>query len=262
MPNETQQGESPEQQFRSLLELEHASKVFLFGRDVRSLAEGLPYPHTHTPSGSSAAPAQAADPASAFAAAFREAPTVTGQCMRVVRAFLDPILAEAVERKRRASASTVLAGVVAQSEKPTDDAIHVPDHEMPSPRARCTRAANVPPLAAPVPSAPPAYATRPPPAPVNAHAIASAVCAARWPPPGPPLCRPPPSAVDRRAPHRYPLLVVHLRRLSPNTGAPIARRPPVRRHCPSVTARPFDVCHRLRCAALRLRPLPTGHLAE
>ncbi|KAJ7208233.1 hypothetical protein GGX14DRAFT_633784 [Mycena pura] len=77
--------------------------LFLFGRDVRSLAEGLPYPHTHTPSGSSAAPAQAADPASAFAAAFQEAPTVTAQCMRVVRAFLDPILAEAVERKRRAS---------------------------------------------------------------------------------------------------------------------------------------------------------------
>ncbi|KAJ7192913.1 cytochrome P450 [Mycena pura] len=126
------------------------ASAFLFGRDVRSLAEGLPYPHTHTPSGSSAAPAHAADPASAFAAAFQEAQTVTAQRMRlgphwplaefwvdklarpmgVVRAFLDPILAEAVERKRRASASTVPAGVATQNEKLTDGAMHVPDREV------------------------------------------------------------------------------------------------------------------------------------
>ncbi|KAJ7223610.1 hypothetical protein GGX14DRAFT_387918 [Mycena pura] len=96
------------------------ASAFLFGRDVRSLTD----PHTHSASGSSAAPAHAADPTNAFAAAFQGSQTVTTQRMCLGPALvarrilgqqarapyrhharvLDPILAEAVAR---ASASTV-----------------------------------------------------------------------------------------------------------------------------------------------------------
>ncbi|KAJ7194208.1 hypothetical protein GGX14DRAFT_586763 [Mycena pura] len=97
------------------------ASAFLFGRDVRSLTD----PHTHSASGSSAAPTHAADPTNAFAAAFQGSQTVTTQRMCLGPALvarrilgqqaraphrhharvLDPILAEAVAR---ASASTIL----------------------------------------------------------------------------------------------------------------------------------------------------------
>jgi len=94
---------------------------FLFGQDVHSLDAGLPYPHNvaadrahpHVPM---------AHPASGFATAFQEAQTITSlrnrlnehwplqefwadkleKPMSVVRGFLDPILTEAVARKRAA----------------------------------------------------------------------------------------------------------------------------------------------------------------
>ncbi|KAJ7065671.1 cytochrome P450 [Mycena amicta] len=93
--------------------------AFLFGRDVHSLDEGLVYPHhvqVQAPTDSSKTQGEAR----AFAAAFQEAQTVTALRLRlgphwplaefwtdrlekpmsVVRQFLDPILREAVERKR------------------------------------------------------------------------------------------------------------------------------------------------------------------
>ncbi|KAJ7677044.1 cytochrome P450 [Mycena polygramma] len=92
---------------------------FLFGQDVRSLDAGLPYPHYVAASTVSPA-AATAHPSSAFATAFQEAQTVTAlrhrfgahwplaefwvdrlaRPMGVVRGFLDPILKEAVAKKR------------------------------------------------------------------------------------------------------------------------------------------------------------------
>ncbi|KAF7353448.1 Cytochrome P450 [Mycena sanguinolenta] len=93
------------------------SSSFLFGKDVRSLDAGLPYPHNVT---TDAASVPAAHPSSVFATAFQEAQTITSlrsrfgehwplrefwvdeleKPMRIVREFLDPILEEAVARKR------------------------------------------------------------------------------------------------------------------------------------------------------------------
>jgi hypothetical protein len=94
--------------------------AFLFGQDVRSLEAGLPYPNSvsSTPLGGT----QPADthPSSAFANAFQEAQMITALRTRfgehwplrefwsdklagpmsVVRGFLDPILKEAVAKKR------------------------------------------------------------------------------------------------------------------------------------------------------------------
>jgi hypothetical protein len=84
----------------------------LFGQDVRSLETGLPYPNS-----GAADPAThpAAHSSSAFADAFQEAQIVTAlriprlfefwthkleKPMGVVRGFLDPILKEAVAKKR------------------------------------------------------------------------------------------------------------------------------------------------------------------
>ncbi|KAF7304520.1 Cytochrome P450 [Mycena chlorophos] len=91
--------------------------AFLFGRDVKSLDEGLPYPHYVQ---QSTIGLSGDGEAHGFAAAFQEAQLVTALRMRlganwplaefwvdklqkpltVVRAFLDPILEEAIERKK------------------------------------------------------------------------------------------------------------------------------------------------------------------
>ncbi|KAJ7168966.1 cytochrome P450 [Mycena filopes] len=102
-----------------------SASSFLFGHDVRSLDAGLPYPYyvdaTSTTSTSTSTPAAATTHASsAFATAFQEAQSITAKRTRlgahwplaefwedklaapmgVVRAFLDPVLAEAVAKKR------------------------------------------------------------------------------------------------------------------------------------------------------------------
>ncbi|KAF8206094.1 cytochrome P450 [Mycena galopus ATCC 62051] len=95
---------------------------FLFGKDVRSLDAGLPYPYNHTlrPTEANLNTNPSAHPSSAFATAFQEAQSITAlrmhlgehwplrefwkdtlaEPMSVVRGFLDPILAEAVEKKK------------------------------------------------------------------------------------------------------------------------------------------------------------------
>ncbi|KAK7000219.1 cytochrome P450 [Favolaschia claudopus] len=102
---------------------------FLFGKDVRSLDAGLPYPHNFPPPFSSSEPTssfsssnttQTTHASTAFANAFQSAQTITAlrtrlnthwplaefwkddlvEPMRVVREFLDPILKEAVEKNR------------------------------------------------------------------------------------------------------------------------------------------------------------------
>ncbi|KAJ6461725.1 cytochrome P450 [Mycena sanguinolenta] len=93
------------------------SSAFLFGKDVRSLDAGLPYPYNVT---TDAANVPAAHPSSVFATAFQEAQTITSlrsrfgqhwplrefwvdeleKPMHIVREFLDPILQEAVAKKR------------------------------------------------------------------------------------------------------------------------------------------------------------------
>ncbi|KAJ7710097.1 cytochrome P450 [Mycena olivaceomarginata] len=95
---------------------------FLFGQNVRSLDAGLPYPY-NVSTDTSKSPA-AAHPSSAFATAFQEAQTITAlrsrfgehwplsefwvdrleEPMSIVRGFLDPILEEAVAKKRAMSA--------------------------------------------------------------------------------------------------------------------------------------------------------------
>ncbi|KAJ7248671.1 cytochrome P450 [Mycena rebaudengoi] len=95
-----------------------SASSFLFGQNVRSLDAGLPYPY-HVSTDTSKSPA-AAHPSSAFAIAFQEAQTITAlrsrfgehwplsefwvdrleKPMSVVRGFLDPILEEAVAKKR------------------------------------------------------------------------------------------------------------------------------------------------------------------
>ncbi|KAF7353514.1 Cytochrome P450 [Mycena sanguinolenta] len=93
------------------------SSSFLFGKDIRSLDAGLPYPYNVT---IDAANAPAVHLSSVFATAFQEAQTITSlrsrfgehwplrefwvdeleKPMRIVREFLDPILEEAVARMR------------------------------------------------------------------------------------------------------------------------------------------------------------------
>ncbi|KAJ7231567.1 cytochrome P450 [Mycena rebaudengoi] len=95
-----------------------SASSFLFGQNVRSLDAGLPYPY-HVSTDTSKSPA-AAHPSSAFATAFQEAQTIIAlrshfgehwplsefwvdrleKPMTVVRGFLDPILEEAVAKKR------------------------------------------------------------------------------------------------------------------------------------------------------------------
>lgn len=90
---------------------------FLFGQNVRSLSAGLPYPHYDPRSND---PAFKNHPANLFAVAFGEAqsnvalrsryginwplaePWVdkTAKQMKVVKRFIEPILKEAVERKK------------------------------------------------------------------------------------------------------------------------------------------------------------------
>jgi hypothetical protein len=97
-----------------------SASSFLFGQNVRSLDAGLPYPY-NVSTDASKSPA-AAHPSSAFATAFQEAQTITalrsrfgehwplsefwadrlGKPMSIVRGFLDPILEEAVAKKRAA----------------------------------------------------------------------------------------------------------------------------------------------------------------
>ncbi|KAF7300198.1 Cytochrome P450 [Mycena kentingensis (nom. inval.)] len=104
--------------------------AFLFGRDVHSLDEGLVYPHNAQPPVDSVSAAGSGDlkkSAQAFAAALQEAQSVTAMRMRFgphwplaefwknrlakplseVRKFLDPILDEAVQRKRAKGIATV-----------------------------------------------------------------------------------------------------------------------------------------------------------
>ncbi|KAK7000190.1 cytochrome P450 [Favolaschia claudopus] len=100
---------------------------FLFGKDVRSLDAGLPYPHNFSPPLSSSESifsssntTQTTHASTAFANAFQSAQTITAlrtrlnthwplaefwkddliEPMRIVRGFLDPILKEAVEKNR------------------------------------------------------------------------------------------------------------------------------------------------------------------
>ncbi|KAK6971681.1 cytochrome P450 [Favolaschia claudopus] len=99
---------------------------FLFGKDVRSLDAGLPYPHNFSPpfssesTFSSSNTIQTTHASTEFANAFQSAQTITAlrtrlnthwplaefwkddliEPMRVVRGFLDPILREAVEKNR------------------------------------------------------------------------------------------------------------------------------------------------------------------
>jgi hypothetical protein len=97
-----------------------SASSFLFGQNVRSLDAGLPYPY-NVSTDTSKSPA-AAHPSSAFATAFQEAQTITAlrsrfgehwplsefwvdrleKPMSIVRGFLDPILEEAVAKKRAA----------------------------------------------------------------------------------------------------------------------------------------------------------------
>ncbi|KAJ7926794.1 cytochrome P450 [Mycena leptocephala] len=97
-----------------------SASSFLFGQNVRSLDAGLPYPYSVS-TDTSKSPA-AAHPSSAFATAFQEAQTITAlrsrfgehwplsefwvdrleKPMSIVRGFLDPILEEAVAKKRAA----------------------------------------------------------------------------------------------------------------------------------------------------------------
>ncbi|KAJ7839867.1 cytochrome P450 [Mycena olivaceomarginata] len=99
-----------------------SASSFLFGQNVRSLDAGLPYPYNAS-TDTSKSPA-AAHPSSAFATAFQEAQTITAlrsrfgehwplsefwvdrleEPMSIVRGFLDPILEEAVAKKRAMSA--------------------------------------------------------------------------------------------------------------------------------------------------------------
>ncbi|KAJ7327912.1 cytochrome P450 [Mycena albidolilacea] len=96
-----------------------SASSFLFGKNVRSLDAGLPYPHNAAPKTTNA-PAAMTHPSSMFASAFQEAQTVTAlrtrlgehwplaefwvdkleKPMSIVRGFLDPILEEAVAKKR------------------------------------------------------------------------------------------------------------------------------------------------------------------
>jgi hypothetical protein len=96
-----------------------SASSFLFGKNVRSLDAGLPYPHNATPKTTNI-PAAMTHPSSMFASAFQDAQTVTAlrnrlgehwplaefwvdkleKPMSIVRGFLDPILEEAVAKKR------------------------------------------------------------------------------------------------------------------------------------------------------------------
>ncbi|PPQ73503.1 hypothetical protein CVT24_007649 [Panaeolus cyanescens] len=105
---------------------------FLFGNDAKSLAGGLPYPHYIQSSNSNT---QFNDhPSSRFVNAFSQAQSVTSfrmrfgvhwpltefwhdkikEPMKVVHDFIDPIVAQAIERKRELKA-------VAQEEQDKDD---------------------------------------------------------------------------------------------------------------------------------------------
>ncbi|KAJ7182427.1 cytochrome P450 [Mycena crocata] len=95
-----------------------AATSFLFAQDVQSLSAGLPYPHYVTDD--AAKTAHATHPSNVFAAAFQQAQLIVAlrnrfgehwplaefwvdkleAPMRVVRDFLDPILREAVAKKK------------------------------------------------------------------------------------------------------------------------------------------------------------------
>ncbi|KAJ7775357.1 cytochrome P450 [Mycena metata] len=103
-----------------------SASSFLFGQNVRSLEAGLPYPYyvttTHPENNTTTSATE--HPSSAFANAFQEAQTITAmrtrlgqhwplrefwvdkleKPMSVVRGFLDPVLREAVAKKRTTSA--------------------------------------------------------------------------------------------------------------------------------------------------------------
>ena len=93
---------------------------FLFGNDVQSLSAELPYPHYVATSFAKNLAAEAEHPASRFVAAFSKAQFITvfrmrfgmhwplgefwrdklKEPMKVVHDFIDPIVAEAIRRKR------------------------------------------------------------------------------------------------------------------------------------------------------------------
>ncbi|KAL0949002.1 hypothetical protein HGRIS_009101 [Hohenbuehelia grisea] len=116
---------------------------FLFGQNVHSLSAGLPYPHDHPH-----AKDGADHPANAFAHAFSEAQSEsafrsrygvnwpllepfrsrTAPHMRVVRAFIDPILAEAVAKKRAADAASGKGVDAEKGEREVKDGETLLDH--------------------------------------------------------------------------------------------------------------------------------------
>ncbi|KAJ7920275.1 hypothetical protein B0H13DRAFT_1867749 [Mycena leptocephala] len=101
--------------------------AFLFGQDVRSLEAGLPHPNSVFSNPLGATEPADAHPSSAFADAFQEAQIITALRTRfgkhwplrefwsdklagpmsVVRGFLDPILKEAVAKKRAKGQTSV-----------------------------------------------------------------------------------------------------------------------------------------------------------
>lgn len=106
-----------------------ASSEFLFGHNAHTLAAGLPYPFSSSPSSPQAAESSSAS--TEFAAALNRAQLVSAERgmfggawplllefwrdrirapMGVVRAFLDPILTEAVARKRASGEKVISAG--------------------------------------------------------------------------------------------------------------------------------------------------------
>ncbi|CAK5262403.1 unnamed protein product [Mycena citricolor] len=114
----TASGLTPAQDMVSRFTMD-AATTFLFGTNVNTLEAGLPYPF-YAPAAEPAA-AGKSHPSSAFAAAFQQAQIIASarnrlgehwplqefwvdtmeEPMSVVRAYLDPILREAIEKKRR-----------------------------------------------------------------------------------------------------------------------------------------------------------------
>ncbi|KAF8959382.1 cytochrome P450 [Flammula alnicola] len=101
---------------------------FLFGNDVGSLSGGLPYPYYVTATGPSGGASSDGHPASRFVRAFSEAQSITSFRMRfgvhwplmefwqdklkkpigIVHDFIDPIVGEAIKRKREAEARGIV----------------------------------------------------------------------------------------------------------------------------------------------------------
>ncbi|KAJ7023152.1 cytochrome P450 [Mycena alexandri] len=102
-----------------------SASSFLFGQNVRSLDAGLPYPYYVTTDPEYSTRAATVHPSNAFANAFQEAQTITAmrtrlgqhwplrefwldrleKPMSIVRGFLDPVLKEAVAKKRAMATS-------------------------------------------------------------------------------------------------------------------------------------------------------------